>query len=49
MILVAIIRLMGKRVAGQLSITELAVIVTLGAWVGAVVESGKRAPGHQQG
>jgi uncharacterized membrane protein YcaP (DUF421 family) len=41
-ILVAAIRLMGKRVAGQLSITELAVIVTLGAAVGVPMQAPER-------
>jgi uncharacterized membrane protein YcaP (DUF421 family) len=40
--LVAIIRLMGKRVAGQLSITELAVIATLGAAVGVPMQAPER-------
>lgn len=37
-ILLLAIRLMGKRVAGQLSLSELAVIVTLGAAIGVPIE-----------
>jgi uncharacterized membrane protein YcaP (DUF421 family) len=37
-ILLVAIRMMGKRVAGQLSLSELAVIVTLGAAVGVPIE-----------
>src|SRR2546430_9501431 len=38
-ILLVAIRLMGKRVAGQLSLSELAVIVTLGAAIGVPIEA----------
>jgi uncharacterized membrane protein YcaP (DUF421 family) len=37
-VLLIAIRLMGKRVAGQLSLSELAVIVTLGAAIGVPIE-----------
>jgi uncharacterized membrane protein YcaP (DUF421 family) len=37
-VLLVAIRLMGKRVAGQLSLSELAVIVTLGAAIGVPIE-----------
>lgn len=37
-VLLIAVRLMGKRVAGQLSLSELAVIVTLGAAIGVPIE-----------